>query len=201
MGRFDLSKGERFDLGKSEGLSKIKVELGWASGADLDLCAFLVGEDGMIQDDADFVFYGSKLREKPFSREEFGNQNNWKKNTRPMSADGSVLGSIDDLNGGDGEKMTVDLYKVGGNISEIVFCSTVFTEGKSFGDVVDPYIAIYNDENGDELCRYNLKESFSSETAVVAGSLILDENGEWQFEAQGQGYNGGMQALIDIYAG
>lgn len=201
MGRFDLGKGDRFDLKKSEGLSKIKIELGWESGADLDLSAFLTGDDGMIQDDADFVFYGSKNREKPFSREEFGNQNNWKKKTRPMSADGSVMGSIDDLKGGNGEEMYVDLDKVGGKISEIVFCSTVFTDGKTFGDVVAPYIAIYNDDTGDELCRYNLNESFSSETAVVAGSLIVDENGEWQFEAQGQSYNGGMQALIDIYAG
>ena len=56
MGRFDLGKGDRFDLSKSEGLSKIKIELGWESGADLDLSAFLTGDDGMIQDDADFVF-------------------------------------------------------------------------------------------------------------------------------------------------
>ena len=40
MGRFDLSKGDRFDLKKSEGLSKLEVVLGWASGADLDASAF-----------------------------------------------------------------------------------------------------------------------------------------------------------------
>ena len=76
MGRFDLSKGDRFDLKKSEGLSKLEVVLGWASGADLDASAFLLGNDGLIGDDADFVFYGSKNREKPFSRDEHGNQNN-----------------------------------------------------------------------------------------------------------------------------
>jgi len=201
MGRFDLSKGDRFDFSKSEGLSKIKVILGWESGADLDLSAFLTGDDGMIQDDADFVFYGSKNREIPFSREEFGNQNNWKKKTRPMSADGSVLGSIDDLSGGDGEEMFVDLDRVNPSITEIVFCSTVFTEGKTFGDVVAPFISIINNETGEELCRYNLDESFNTETALIAGSLIVDDNGEWQFEAKGQGLNGGMNALIEIYAG
>ena len=55
MGRFDLSKGERFDLKKSEGLSKLEVELGWASGADLDASAFLLGSDGQIGNDADFM--------------------------------------------------------------------------------------------------------------------------------------------------
>ena len=201
MGRFDLAKGDRFDLGKSEGLSMISVQLGWDSGADLDLCAFLLGNEGIIENDADFVFYGSKNREKPFSRQEFGNQNAWKKQTRPMSADGSVLGSIDDLKGGNGELMTVDLGKVGPNISEIAFCATVFTEGKTFEDVVNPFISIVNDETGDELCRYDLKEEFSGVTAVVAGSLRVDDEGEWQFEALGDGYNDGMQGLIDIYAG
>ena len=56
MGRFNLNKGQTFNLSKESGLSKIKVELGWKSGADLDACAFLLGSDGMIQNNADFVF-------------------------------------------------------------------------------------------------------------------------------------------------
>lgn len=37
MGRFNLSKGERFKIAKSDGLSKIKVVLDWDSDADLVL--------------------------------------------------------------------------------------------------------------------------------------------------------------------
>ena len=70
----------------------------------------------------------------------------------------------------------------------------------TFGNVRDPYISIVNDEDGEELCRYALNEKFKTETAVVAGSLICNEEGEWAFEAQGKGYEGGMQTLIDIYA-
>jgi len=201
MGRFDLSKGDRFDLKKSEGLSKLEVVLGWASGADLDASAFLLGNDGLIGDDADFVFYGSKNREKPFSRDEHGNQNNWKKMTRPMSADGSVMGSLDDRDGGEGELMTVDLSKVGPKVCEIAFCVTVYDEGKTFGDVVDPYITIINAETGDELCRYDLKEQFTNQTAVVAGYLLVDDSGEWQFEARSEAYEGGLEALINVFAG
>ena len=208
MGRFNLEKGQTFKLEKETGLSNIKVNLGWKSGADLDACAFLLGEDGVITDNADFVFYNSERREKPFIKEEFKNKRNWRALTRPMSADGSVLGSIDDLGDDDegedaSEEMTVNLDKVGPNISEIIFCVTIYhgeDQGVTFGKVREPYISIENDETGEELCRYNLKESFSSETAVVAGSLIIDDEGEWQFKAEGQGYNGGMQALIDIYA-
>lgn len=209
MARFQLEKGDRFSLNKEEALSNIRVELGWKSGADLDASAFLLGENDYIGDDADFVFYNSQNREKPFSREEFGSKSNWKSLTRPMSADGSVMGSIDDLGDGDeeegddsNEEMTVDLNKVSSKVNQIVFCVTIYhgdKEGVTFGKVRNPYIAIINADTDEELCRYNLKEKFSKETAVVAGSLIY-ENGDWIFEAVGKGYTGGMQTLIDIYA-
>lgn len=65
MARFQIEKGERFSLSKSEGLEKVRVDLNWKSGADLDASAFLIGEDGLISDDADFVFYNSKNRANP----------------------------------------------------------------------------------------------------------------------------------------
>lgn len=206
MARFELNKGDRFVLKKSEGLSNLTVTLGWKGGADLDACAFLLGEDGVILNDADFVFYNSNNREEEFSREKFGNKKIWRNQTRPMSTDGSVMGSIDDLgddedeDGDASEEMTVDLNKVDGKITEIVFCVTVYNEATTFGHVNSPYISVLNDENGEELCRYNLKEKFQNETAVVAGRLLCDEEGEWSFEAVGKGYTGGMQSLIDIYA-
>lgn len=206
MARFELNKGDRFVLKKSEGLSNLTVSLGWKGGADLDACAFLLGEDGVILNDADFVFYNSNNREEEFSREKFGNKKIWRARTRPMSTDGSVMGSIDDLgddedeDGDASEDMMVDLNKVDGKITEIVFCVTVYNEATTFGHVNSPYISIVNDENGEEICRYNLKEKFQNETAVVAGRLLCDEEGEWSFEAVGKGYTGGMQSLIDIYA-
>ncbi len=102
MGRFNISKGERFKIAKSEGLSKIKVNLNWGSDADLDASTFLCGDEGVILDDAGFVFYNSENREKPFDRAEYGNKKNWMKLVRPMSGDGSVLGSLDDRAGSTG---------------------------------------------------------------------------------------------------
>ena len=61
-------------------------------------------------------------------------------------------------------------------------------------------IIITNEETGEELCAYNLKERFSTETAVVAGALVLNRDGEWEFEAVGKGYDGGLQTLVDMYA-
>lgn len=207
MGRkFDLEKGERFTLGKGDELSAIQVDLNWKSGADLDVSAFLLNDDGVITEDADFVYYKSDNRSEPYDRTKFGSKSNWRAKTVPVSFDGSVVGSADDLGDGDddsddaGETMHVNLAKVRPEITEIAFCVTIYDFGRiSFKNVRDPQIVITNEETGDELCSYNLKERFSTETAVVAGALVLNDDGDWEFQAIGLGYDGGLQTLVDMY--
>ncbi len=200
MGRFNLSKGERFKIAKSEGLSKIKVVLDWNSDADLDASTFLCGDEGVILDDAGFVFYNSENREKPFDRAVFGNKRKWMAETRPMSSDGAVLGSLDDRNGGSGEQIDVDLDKVDPNVCEIVFVVSIHDEGMTFGDVKDAFISVVNSVNDEELCRYELNEAFTEETALSVAKLVVNEDGDWEFEAVGVGHVGGLETLIDIYA-
>lgn len=200
MGRFNLSKGERFKIAKSEGLSKIKVVLDWNSDADLDASTFLCGDEGVILDDAGFVFYNSENREKPFDRAVFGNKRKWMAETRPMSSDGAVLGSLDDRNGGSGEQIDVDLDKVDSNVCEIVFVVSIHDEGMTFGDVKDAFISVVNAVNDEELCRYELNEAFTEETALSVAKLVVNEDGDWEFEAVGVGHVGGLETLIDIYA-
>lgn len=200
MGRFNLSKGERFKIAKSEGLSKIKVVLDWNSDADLDASTFLCGDEGVILDDAGFVFYNSENREQPFDRAVFGNKRKWMVETRPMSSDGAVLGSLDDRNGGSGEQIDVDLDKVDPNVCEIVFVVSIHDEGMTFGDVKDAFISVVNAVNDEELCRYELNEAFTEETALSVAKLVVNEDGDWEFEAVGVGHVGGLETLIDIYA-
>lgn len=200
MGRFNLSKGERFKIAKSEGLSKIKVVLDWNSDADLDASTFLCGDEGVILDDAGFVFYNSENREQPFDRAVFGNKRKWMAETRPMSSDGAVLGSLDDRNGGSGEQIDVDLDKVDPNVCEIVFVVSIHDEGMTFGDVKDAFISVVNAVNDEELCRYELNEAFTEETTLSVAKLVVNEDGDWEFEAVGVGHVGGLETLIDIYA-
>ena len=200
MGRFNLSKGERFKIAKSEGLSKIKVVLDWNSDADLDASTFLCGDEGVILDDAGFVFYNSENREQPFDRAVFGNKRKWMAETRPMSSDGAVLGSLDDRNGGSGEQIDVDLDKVDPNVCEIVFVVSIHDEGMTFGDVKDAFISVVNAVNDEELCRYELNEAFTEETALSVATLVVNEDGDWEFEAVGVGHVGSLETLIDIYA-
>lgn len=200
MGRFNLSKGERFKIAKSDGLSKIKVVLDWNSDADLDASTFLCGDEGVILDDAGFVFYNSENREKPFDRAVYGNKRRWMAETRPMSSDGAVLGSLDDRDGDSGEQIDVNLDKVDPNVCEIVFVVSIHDEGKTFGDVKGAFISVINAENDEELCRYELAEAFTKETALSVAKLVVNEDGDWEFEAVGVGHVGGLETLIDIYA-
>ena len=200
MGRFNLSKGERFKIAKSDGLSKIKVVLDWDSDADLDASTFLCGDEGVILDDAGFVFYNSENREKSFDRAVYGNKRRWMEETRPMSSDGAVLGSLDDRDGDSGEQIDVNLDKVDPNVCEIVFVVSIHDEGKTFGDVKGAFISVINAENDEELCRYELAEAFTKETALSVAKLVVNEDGDWEFEAIGVGHVGGLETLIDIYA-
>jgi len=214
MARFQIEKGGRFKLDKSTGLENVQVDLSWKTGGDLDASAFLIGADGMIMDDADFVFYNSNNRAnpetgepEPFNKAIHGNKVRWRAATIPVSADGSVLGSADDTDDDEdadsGETMHVRLSKVSPNIQEIIFCVTIYhgdKDGIAFGDVREPAITISNEDTGEELCRYDLKENFTEETAVEAAKLVCNDEGEWEFVAVGEGYVGGMQSLIDTYA-
>lgn len=205
---FELRKGERFQFNKESGLSNIQVDLTWKSGADLDASAFLLNDDGVITEDADFVYYNSNHRSEPYDRAKFGSKNNWRGETVPVSFDGSVVGAPDDKGDGEddandesGETMYVNLDKVRPEITEIVFCVTIYDESEktSFKDVREPKIVITDQNTGEELCSYNLKEDFKSQTAVVAGALVLNNDGDWEFEAIGNGYDGGLATLVDMY--
>ena len=70
---------------------------------------------------------------------------------------------------------------------------------QNFGQVRNSYIRIYDAKTNTEIARYDLDEDFSIETAVEFGRLYR-HNGEWKFEAIGNGNKGGLQALVNKYA-
>ncbi|MBQ2116663.1 MAG: TerD family protein, partial [Lachnospiraceae bacterium] len=86
-------------------------------------------------------------------------------------------------------------------VTRIAFTCTIYEAEKrhqNFGQVSNAFIRIYNEENGEELLRYDLGEDFSIETAVVFGEVY--RNGEeWKFNAIGSGYQGGLAALCANY--
>lgn len=184
----NLEKGQRISMDKS--LSLVGVGLGWdpneGSGYDFDLdaSAFMLGSKGKIPADEYFAFYNN-----------------------PKSPDGSVESTGDDLtggnsDGGDDETLNVDLTKVDPQIQEIIFTATIYKAAErrqNFGQVRNSYIRIYDAKTNTEIARYDLDEDFSIETAVEFGRLYR-YNGEWKFEAIGNGSKGGMESLVNKYA-
>lgn len=197
----NLVKGQRVEIG----LSRLIVEVGWKVNPnaqppyDLDASTFLLRANGEIGVEEDFVFYGScKTIETPDGK-------------RPVSNDGSVLESVDDLgddddNTGEGnEEIEVDLSKTNALIDQIIFTASIYwekgapSEKYNFGQVRNAYILIKNAISGEEICRYDLDEDFSTEKGVEFGRLYR-RNGAWKFEAVGTSYADGLEPICRKYA-
>jgi tellurium resistance protein TerD len=183
----NLTKGQRMDM--PSGLQKIAVGLGWDPSSrpgeefDLDASAFMLAADKQIPAESFFVFYNS-----------------------PESSDKAVASSGDDRTGGssegDDETLSVDLAKVDSRIEEIVFTVTIHdyeSRRQNFGQVRNSFIRIYDAVTQVEICKYELGEDFSVETAVEFGRLYK-RGGAWRFEAMGIGYKGGLGTFTDKYA-
>ena len=181
----NLVKGQKTDLTKGNpNLSKILVGLGWdvkkydgGYDFDLDASAFLVGANGKVASDSDFIFYHNLKH-----------------------SSGAVEHTGDNLTGageGDDEVIRVDLRKLPAAIERVAFTVTIYdadVRKQNFGQVSNAFIHIIDETTGRELIRYDLGEDFSVETAVVVGELYR-HNGEWKFNAIGSGFKGGLRAL------
>lgn len=180
-----LAKGQKVDLTKGNpGLKEVLIGLGWdvnkydgSADFDLDAAAFLLGANGKVTSDEDFVFYNN-LKHKSGSVEHLG----------------------DNLTGageGDDEQIEIYLDKVPANIEKIDFTVTIHeaeSRKQNFGQVENAFIRVVDASNDKELIRYDLGEDFSIETAVVVAELYR-HNGEWKFNAIGSGFSGGLAAL------
>jgi stress response protein SCP2 len=204
MGKFNLQKlgsGERFALSKSLGLDNIRVELTWQRG-DLDAQAWLLNADGLIVNDEGFVFYNSTNRTDSFDRAKYGNKRNYLDNTRPLSSDGAVLGPKDEPRGGI-ETINICLSKIDPEVQEVEISATVYVPNddkvETFGQVENAKITVIDEESGEALCCYELSSDYQTEDACVAARFVISEDGEWEFEAMGNGYSGGLQTLVDMY--
>ena len=183
-----LSKGERFNISKeAPDLKKMAIALGWqvteaGQSYEIDVSAFMLGSDGKVPNDKYFIFYNNL-----------------------QSCDGSVLQSIPEKNNRGQENKTiygVILEKVNPQIEEMTFAVTIHEAEKinaNFSNIKSAFIKISNLDTGIELVRYELKENFLRETAVEFGRLYR-KNGEWKFQAVGQGYQAGLQSFVDKYS-
>ncbi|EPJ46530.1 MAG: tellurium resistance protein TerD [Osedax symbiont Rs1] len=179
-----LQKGGNVSLEKiAPGMTKMTLGLGWdnrsTDGAefDLDASVFIVGENGKVRMDSDFIFY-----------------NNLK------SPCGSIEHTGDNTTGegdGDDEMVKVDLALIPADVKKIVVGVTIHEadiRNQNFGQVSNAFIRIVNTNSNEEVARYDLSEDYSTETALIFGELY-SHNGAWKFKAIGQGFAGGLKPM------
>lgn len=185
----NLQKGQKVDLTKGNpGLKKLRVGLGWdtnkyhgGSDFDLDASVFLLGANGKVRSNLDFVYYGN-LQHNSGSIQHMGDN---------LTGDGD----------GDDEQITVNLTGVPADVDKIAVAVTIYdaeARRQNFGQVSNAYIRIVDETTGREVIRYDLGEDFSVETSVVVGE-IYRYKGEWKFNAIGGGFKGGLKALCLNY--
>lgn len=183
-----LSKGQNVSLSKTDPtLNHILVGLGWDARSsdgrpfDLDASMFMVNSNGKVPSDQYFIFYNQLT-----------------------SPEGSVEHTGDNLTGdgdGDDESILVHLDQVPANIHALAIVVTIHdaeVRNQNFGQVSNAFVRLVNNENGQEIVRFDLSEDYSTETAMVFGE-VYRRDGEWKFRAIGQGYSGGLHSLCLQY--
>ena len=184
----NLQKGQKVNLKKSDGqaLSRIRIGLGWdpveqkkgglfgsifgGSAPDIDCDAsVIVCRGGRLAGKDDVVYFG---------------------NLKHPS--GAIVHTGDNLTGegeGDDEQILVDLTAVPADYDKLVFVVNIYdceSRKQDFGMIANAFIRICDERTGEEFCRYNLSESYAGMTAMIFGE-IYRHNGEWKFNASGQG--------------
>lgn len=180
----NLSKGQRINLSKEvEGLSKIMVGLGWdAAKQSGGILNHLFGSTSYSIDcDASAITMGNGNKYRTCIY--YGN----------LSED-NVYHHGDNLTGdgdGDDEQITVDLAHLSNEIERIVFVVNIYNcieRKQDFGLIKNAYIRLVDESTGKEICKYNLSNDYVGKTAMIFAEVYRN-NGEWKFNAIGQGTN------------
>ena len=180
-----LQKGQKVSLTKDNaGLSKVIVGLGWdevkqgrirlfapkPQPIDCDASALML-KNGRLVANSDIVYFGN-LRHNSGTVQHMGD---------------NLTGAGD----GDDEQIVVDLSRVPADYDKIVVVVNIYQavqRHQHFGMIQNAFIRLVDSRNNNEMCRYNLTENYSGMTAVIFGELYR-YNGEWKFNAMGQGTN------------
>lgn len=186
METLSLTKDEKIDLTKTNpGLKKLNIGAGWdfkGTPFDLDLYALVLGGNQKLKESNKSVVY-------------FGNKN---------STPGGVKISDDNRTGkgdGDDETIFIDFEALNaGDVEAVIIGINIYNAGAAhFGKIQNAYVRAYNpDDNNKELLKYDLSEDYSGKTAVEVAK-IYKHNGEWKFQALGEGKSGDINELTTNY--
>ena len=181
-----LQQGQKVSLSKENaGLSRVIVGLGWdeverkrsffaPKPQDIDCDAFAIMlKNGKLVDNKDIVY--------------FGNLSHYTNSVNHMGD--NLTGEGD----GDDEQIVIDLNSVPAEYAKIVLAVNIYKaydRRQNFGLIKNAFIRLVDARNNKEICIYNLTEDYSGMTAMLFGE-VYRYNGEWKFNAVGQGTTDG----------
>ncbi|GAB7104350.1 hypothetical protein JCM4814A_26640 [Streptomyces phaeofaciens JCM 4814] len=143
-----------------------------APGLSFDISCFGLDADERLSDDRYFVFFN-----------------------QPKSPEESVqlLGA----QAGDTESFRITLDRIPAQIQKLSFTATIDGAGQ-MSQIAPGYLRIV--AGGEEVARYAFNGSeFTTERAVMLGDFYLKD--VWRFAAVGQGFDGGLEALLKNFGG
>lgn len=185
-GILNLNKNDVLDLTKrNPGLKKVMLGAGWdtsnsGSDFDLDIAAFLLDANNKFNTVSNVIFFNNK------------------------AGRGITLGGDNRTGAGEGddETINIELDNIDPSIVKIVFVVAIheaMAKRQTFGMINNSYVRLVNlEQNGKELCRFNLKENGSTATSVIFAELYRN-GAEWQFKAVGEGKIADLNGVLALY--
>lgn len=181
---------------------KLSVTLNWSGDIDLDLTAFMLGQNALVMDDGGVVFYNSLSREEEYDQDAHGNLQRWREITCPMSPDGAVKGSKDATGTEDKstEVINIDLSLVAPEVHSVMLCVTSSVKDGRRPSIVEaerPELHIH-DAKG-KLASCNLGELPDKACGYEAFELVRRHDDSWTLEQVDEFHEGGLVELLEKF--
>ncbi len=157
----------------------VRAVLRWSPGAgipDVDASALLLGPDGRVRSDEDFVFYNQPRHPSGLVRR------------LPKKQAGDALT----------DAVEADLAALDASVDQVVLAAS--SDGASFQHVDDLRILLYDAAapDGEPLAVFDVRPETGEETAIICGELYRRGDG-WKFRAVAQGYPTGLVGLATAF--
>jgi stress response protein SCP2 len=174
-----MTKGSNIQLEATA----VRAVLCWAPGAgvpDVDASALLLGPDGKVRSDDDFIFYNQP-------RHPSGLVRHLAKKREPEGLRDTVEADLATLDASV-DRVLLAASADGGTFADVQELRLLLHEAGSPDGATDP------GGNGRLLARFDIEPETGEETAMVCGELYR-RGDEWKFRALGQGYDTGLIGL------
>ncbi|WP_327323349.1 TerD family protein [Streptomyces sp. NBC_01210] len=157
----------------------VRAVLRWTPGAgvpDVDASALLLGQDGRVRSDEDFVFYNQPRHPSGLVRR------------LPKKRIAEWLT----------DTVEADLAALDPSVDQVVLAAS--SDGDTFQHVRDLRILLYDAAlaDSDPLAVFDVKPETGEETAIICGELYRRGDG-WKFRAVAQGYPTGLVGLATAF--